>query len=240
MFYRQTLESQMTSTQGKVVVVTGVTYGLGKAMTERLIALGHTVLGCGRSQEPILSLQSKFPSPHHFASVDVTDSQAVASWAEHLLAVYGPPDLILNNAGLLNNRAPLWEVPGVEFSRLMRVNVEGVANVIRSFVPSMVARQRGIIVNFSSSGGRHAAQGLAPYCASKWAIEGLSRSMAQELPQGMACIPLDPGIIRTQMLETSLGSRATSYPGPDEWSQRAVPYILKLGPKDNGRPLSVP
>ena len=230
----------MSDKHRKVVVITGVTYGLGQAMARRLIEGGHTVWGCGRSKDAIAALQAEFPKPHHFASVDVTDAGAVADWAQYLLSEYGAPDLILNNAGLANTRAPLWEVSAEESTRLMRVNVEGVMHVIRSFVPAMVKKRRGVIVNFSSSAGRSTAHGLAPYCASKWAIEGLSKAMAQDLPSGMACIPLDPGVIHTQMLVGTLGAAASSYPGPEVWSRRAVPYILQLGPKHNGRSVTVP
>jgi len=229
----------MAENSKKIVVLTGVTYGLGKAMADRLIEGGHTVLGCGRSEASIVSLRERYPTPHDFSVVDVSDDQAVAAWAIRLLEVYGPPDLILNNAALINETNSLWEVSAEEFSRLMRVNVDGVAHMIRRFVPAMIQRGEGVIVNFSSGWGRSVSSGVAPYCTSKWAIEGLSKALAEELPSGMACIPLNPGIIHTQMLESCYGAAAPSFPGPEEWSRHAVPYILQLGPKDSGQSLSV-
>jgi NAD(P)-dependent dehydrogenase (short-subunit alcohol dehydrogenase family) len=80
---------------------------------------------------------------------------------------------------------------------------------------------------------------VAPYCATKWAIEGLTRALAQELPAGLAAIPLNPGIIDTDMLRSCFGGEAGSYPSPNEWAETAVPFLLQLGPKDNGKPLSV-
>ena len=121
--------------------------------------------------------------------VDVADDQQVKTWAERLLTQYEPPDLLINNAGLINQLAP-WQVPTEEFSRLIDVNIKGVANVIRHFVPAMIERKSGIIVNFSSGWGRSTSLQVAPYCASKWAIEGLTQALAQELPDGMAAIPL--------------------------------------------------
>ena len=118
--------------------------------------------------------------------------------------------------------------------------VGGVANVIRHVVPAMVERQRGVIVNFSSGWGRSTSPEVAPYCASKYAIEGLSLALAQELPRGMASIPLNPGIINTEMLQTCWSDGASRYPTPDRWSRTAVPFLLSLGPKDNGQSLSVP
>jgi NAD(P)-dependent dehydrogenase (short-subunit alcohol dehydrogenase family) len=81
---------------------------------------------------------------------------------------------------------------------------------------------------------------VAPYCASKWAIEGLSQALAQELPGGMAAVALNPGIIDTEMLRSCFGDSAESYPDADDWARRAVPFMLKIGPKDNGSPLVVP
>jgi NAD(P)-dependent dehydrogenase (short-subunit alcohol dehydrogenase family) len=148
--------------------------------------------------------------------------------------------LLVNNAGLINSSTPLWEVPAVEFDQVIDVNIKGVANVIRHFVPAMVARGSGVIVNFSSGWGRSTAPAVAPYCATKWAIEGLTRALAQELPHGLAAIPVNPGIIDTDMLRSCFGESAADYPGPEEWAQVAVPFLLGLGPKDNGKPLTVP
>lgn len=81
---------------------------------------------------------------------------------------------------------------------------------------------------------------MAPYCATKWAIEGLTRALTQELPKGMAAVPLNPGIIDTDMLRRCFGGDAGHYPTPERWAETAVPFLLGLGPKDNGKPLTVP
>ena len=104
----------------------------------------------------------------------------------------------------------------------------------------MISTGRGVVVNFSSGWGRSTDAGVAPYCASKWAIEGLTRALAQELPKGMAAIPLNPGIIDTDMLRQSFADAAGNYPSPEEWARRAAPFLLKLAARDNGRPLDVP
>jgi NAD(P)-dependent dehydrogenase (short-subunit alcohol dehydrogenase family) len=223
----------------KTVVITGVTRGLGRAMAERFMEGGHTVLGCGRGHAEIARLTRKYLKPHNFSSVDVSRDEQVHDWAKRLLAEYGPPDLLLNNAALVNRNARLWDVPADEFQRVVEVNVVGVANCVRHFVPAMAARKTGVIVNFSSGWGRSTAAEVAPYCATKWAIEGLTQALAQELPAGMAAIPLNPGIINTDMLQSCFGSAAASYPSAEEWSRTAVPFLLKLGPKQNGKQLSV-
>jgi NAD(P)-dependent dehydrogenase (short-subunit alcohol dehydrogenase family) len=223
----------------RVVVITGVTRGLGRAMAEEFAKHRHTVAGCGRSAKEVQALSKLLSSPHHFTIADVTDDDAVAAWAGEVIAKLGTPDLLLNNAAIINRNAPLWRVPAQEFSGVIDVNIKGVANVIRHFAPAMIERGQGVIVNFSSGWGRSADAEVAPYCATKWAIEGLTQALAQELPSGMAAVPLNPGVIDTGMLRSCFGSAASAYPSPQQWARRAVPFLLKLGPRDNGQPLTV-
>jgi NAD(P)-dependent dehydrogenase (short-subunit alcohol dehydrogenase family) len=221
------------------IVITGVTRGLGRALAEHWIAAGHTLIGCGRNGSEIISLRFAHPDMHSFDTVDVAEPMKVQLWAERVLARHGAPDFLVNNAGLMNRPAPLWSVPAEEFSRVIDANVKGVANVIRSFAPEMIAAKHGVIVNFSSGWGRSASPEVAPYCASKWAVEGLTKSLAQELPAGMAAVALNPGVINTDMLRLCWADGAKDYPAAEAWAKTAAPFILQLGPKDNGRPLSV-
>jgi NAD(P)-dependent dehydrogenase (short-subunit alcohol dehydrogenase family) len=229
----------MSSTKQRIIVLTGATRGLGRALADRLIEAGHTVLGCGRDRAQIAALGKQYGKPHDFTALDVSQDADVAKWAARLLAENAPPDLLLNNAAVINRNAPLWQVSAEEFQRVIDVNIVGVTNCIRHFLPAMVERRRGVIVNFSSGWGRATSAEVAPYCATKWAIEGLTQALAQELPRGMAAIPLNPGIINTDMLQSCFGGSAAHYPTADEWSHIAAPFILKLGPQHNGEPLSV-
>lgn len=208
-------------------------------MLDEFVARGHVVAGCGRSQAAIEKLRLAFPAPHRFSTVDVADDTQVGQWARHVLTTMGPPELLINNAAVTNSPAPLWEVPAAEFAALVDINVKGSASVIRHFVPAMVAAGRGVIVNFSSGWGRSTSPNVAPYCASKWAIEGLTRALASELPAGMAAVALNPGIIDTDMLRCSFGDAAGDYESPAAWAERAAPFLLKLGPKNNGKAMTV-
>jgi len=228
------------SGKGKMIVITGASRGCGRALAEEFIRLGHAVAGCGRSETDIGRLQKQFAAPHDFAVVDVARDEAVAAWAARILKSHGPPDLLVNNAGLINRNAPLWRVEAAEFSAVVDVNLKGPANVIRHFVPAMVRRRSGVIVNFSSGWGRSTSAEVAPYCATKWAIEGLSQALAQELPAGLAAVPFNPGIINTDMLRSCFGGSASGYPSPAEWAGIVAPFLLQLGPADNGRPLTAP
>jgi len=224
----------------KRIVVTGASRGLGRVMVESFVALGHVVSGCARATMVMQQLHERFGDPHDFQTVDVSDERQVQRWARQVLDRVGPPDLLLNNAAMINQKSPLWRVPTDEFSRLVDVNVKGVFHVIHHFLPAMIERGSGVVVNFSSGWGRSTATDVAPYCATKWAIEGLTQALAEELPAGLAAVPLNPGIINTEMLASCFADDAAAYPSPEEWARRAVPFLLALGPDDNGRPLTVP
>lgn len=230
----------MPPQQSKNILITGVSRGLGRAMAAGFIARGHRIWGCARNAQAIDELRRQWPAPHAFEIVDVSSDEQVKTWADKAAAAGFVPDLLLNNAALVNRNAPLWEISAEEFDRLLAVNISGTANVIRHFLPAMAARSSGVIVNFSSGWGRSTSPEVAPYCTTKWAIEGLSKALAEELPSGMACVPLNPGIIDTEMLRSCFGPSAGAYPDPSAWAERAVPFLLSLGPQHSGQALTVP
>lgn len=221
------------------IVITGVTRGLGRALAEEFIRGGHTVIGCGRSGEEIFDLRMTHAAPHDFSVVDVALDNKVALWAAKVLEGDATPDFLINNAGVMNRLAPLWELDDREFTKVIDVNIRGVANVIRHFVPAMVRSGNGVIVNFSSGWGRSTSPEVAPYCASKYAIEGLTQALAQELPKGMAAVPLNPGVIDTAMLRSCWADGAGQYPKADAWAKTAAQRILQLKPQDNGVPATI-
>ncbi len=226
--------------ESRIIVISGVSRGLGRAMTQQFAARGHTVLGCARSQKAVDELSQLYPAPHAFSRVDVSREHDVQMWAARMLEQYRAPDLILNNAALMNPLAPLWDVDASTFSELIDVNIKGVFHIVRHFLPAMIDRGSGVVVNFSSGWGRSTSPDVAPYCCSKWAIEGLTRALANDLPAGMAAVPLNPGVIDTDMLQACFGSNASAYPSPDQWASRTVPFLLKLGAEHNGQPLTAP
>ena len=224
----------------KTIVITGVTRGIGRGLVEELGRLGHEIIGCGRSAKQIAELQNELGPEHHFSAIDVTDDALVADWASKTLQAHGTPDLLINNAAIINRTSPLVDVPVAEFDAVIDVNIKGVANVTRHFAPAMIERNHGVIVNLSSGWGRSTSPDVAPYCATKWAIEGLSKAMADELPSGMACVPLSPGVVNTEMLQSCFGGGADTARKPDAFAKVAAPFLLALGPKDNGQSLTVP
>lgn len=230
----------MSESDGRIIVLSGATRGLGRAMVTGFVARGHTLLGCGRSADVVADLRQIHSAPHEFAALDVADDNAVRDWATGLIERHGAPDLLVNNAALMNQPAPLWEVDAAEIDALLAVNLGGTVNLIRHFLPAMIASGRGVVVNISSGWGRATAPEVAPYCMTKWGIEGLTQALASELPRGLAAVAVNPGIIATDMLRRCWGSGADVYDDPDTWARSAVDFLLELGPADNGRSRDVP
>jgi NAD(P)-dependent dehydrogenase (short-subunit alcohol dehydrogenase family) len=211
------------------IVITGCSKGLGRALLDEFINAGHTVAACSRSSEQMMSLTERYGAQHHFKAVDVSNEEEVNTWSQELMAHIGVPDVVINNAAIINAPAALWEVPIDEFQRLVNTNIVGVQCVTR-----------GVLVNLSSGWGRSVSAEVAPYCASKWAIEGLTKALAEELPAGLAAIPLSPGVIDTDMLRVAWGNGAGGYRTPKQWAVDAAPYILSLTAAHNGQSLTTP
>lgn len=224
----------------KHVVITGGSRGLGRALALGFRTEGWTVSTCATDAEAIKALATALGPEHLALACDVTQPAAVESFAARVLERFGAPDLLLNNAAIINPNAPLWEVTPEEFSRVIDVNLKGVHGVIRAFLPAMILRGKGVVVNFSSGWGRSTSPEVATYCATKWGIEGLTSALSQELPKGLAAVALNPGIIDTRMLRSSFGDAAGNYPDPERWAKVAVPFLASLEAKHNGARLTVP
>ncbi len=228
------------SMQKNSVVITGVTKGLGRALVSEFAKQGWKIAGCGRSLKMIQELQKEYGPEHIFSVVDVTNNASVATWVHEISEKIGTPTILITNAALINHPNVLWKVQPSEFSKIMETNVIGVFNVLHHFIPLMIEQEKGLIINISSSSGVEGDKEFAPYCTSKFAIEGLTQSLAQELPKGLSVVSLDPGGINTDMLYTAYQESANDYPSPEQRAKLIVPYILNINHKDNGRHLVAP
>ncbi|MFC1607823.1 SDR family NAD(P)-dependent oxidoreductase [Candidatus Latescibacterota bacterium] len=224
----------------KSIVITGVTRGCGRSMTDWFIKNGHTVSGCGRSVSAIDELKEHYTAPHYFEAVDLTSPELVCAWAEHVVRENGVPDLLINNAGFLHQPNLLWDIPIDEIKQTFDINVMGVTTVCHAFLPYMVEKETGVIIAFSSRAGLKGMKHLVPYCASKWAIEGMMKSIASGLPQEMAAIPLNPTDINTEMLQKCDVEYAKTMPSATDWAEIAAPFILSLNQAHNGKSITVP
>lgn len=219
----------------KLVCISGCSKGLGRAMAVEFHTRGWKVAGGARNGEALEKLDKEIGDLCFFQAFDVSKSEEVENFAQSVEEKLGVPNLLVNNAGIINKNAPLTQISPEEFASVLSINLGGIHNMIRSFVPRMEKRGNGIIVNFSSYWGQSTAPEVGPYCATKWGVEGLTRSLAQELPQGLATVAFNPGIINTDMLRSCFGDGASSHENPVDWAKHAVSRLEKIGLPDNGQ-----
>lgn len=196
-------------------------------MARAFVARGIRVSGCARDPRRAEQLAAEFGAPHLISVADVTDPEAMTRFAREACGE-GAPNIVIAGAGIINARAPAWEIDAAEWRRVLDINVVGVALTARAFIPAMIAAGSGLFVAMSSGWGRAGEGGLAPYCASKFAVEGFVDSMMQELPPGLRAIALDPGGgINTDMLAACLPDEHGQYVSPEQWAPGAVAFILE-------------
>jgi len=169
---------------GSVALVTGAGRGIGAAVSRRLAALGATVVLCGRTQSTLHSTARFIAQAGSRAEVllcDVTVWEQVELAAAQVEATYGRLDILVNNAGVAGFTHPLHQLPPEDWDRILNTNLRGVYYAIRAFAPLMIRARAGHIINISSLAGKNALPNGAAYAASKWGLNGLSYSVAEEL-----------------------------------------------------------
>ena len=218
-----------------LVCISGCSRGLGRAMAIEFSSRGWRVAGGARNEDALAELLQDIQTDHFFDRLDVTIPEQVENFAHSVKEKLGSPDLLINNAGLINKNANLVDISHEEFSAVLAVNLGGIHNMIRSFLPMMQDTGQGMIANFSSYWGQSTAPEVGPYCATKWGVEGLTRSLAQELPKGLGAVAFNPGVINTDMLRSTFGEQALGYESPQEWVKHAVDTLEGLTPSDSGK-----
>jgi 3-oxoacyl-[acyl-carrier protein] reductase len=170
--------------QGKVAVVTGGGRGIGRAISVRLAKMGATTVICGRSQSTLEEAAGEIRAAAGECETivcDVAQLASVEALASRVQTTFGRADILVNNAGVGDFSRPLHQLAPEDWERILNTNLRGVFHTIRCFVPMMIAAGSGDIVNISSIAGKNALPNGAAYAASKWALNGLSYSVAEEL-----------------------------------------------------------
>ncbi|AKC70871.1 oxidoreductase [Pandoraea oxalativorans] len=200
---------------GKILLITGVSSGFGRALAQEALAAGHKVVGTVRNAQAKRDFESLSPSSAFGRLLDVTDFDAIDAVVAEIEANVGPVDVLINNAGY-GHEGIMEESPLSEMRRQFDVNVFGAVAMMKAVLPFMRERRRGHILNVTSMGGHITMPGITYYCGSKFALEGISSSLGKEVkPFGIAVTAVAPGSFRTDWAGRSMARTPRSIPDYD-------------------------
>jgi NAD(P)-dependent dehydrogenase (short-subunit alcohol dehydrogenase family) len=201
------------------VLITGTSKGIGLATALTLARAGHTVYATMRSADRAAELAEEAAQevlPVHYSVMDADSDESVASSIAAIQQAAEPIDVLVNNAGVERNGS-IEELPMPDFRAVMETNYFGAIRCVKAIIPQMRERRSGLIVNITSVAGRVSTSPLGPYAASKFALEGLSEALAQEMKTFNVRVAIvEPGIIDTPMAQgisdRYVAERASLYP----------------------------
>lgn len=194
----------------KTLFITGVSNGFGRALAQEALASGHRVVGTVRSEQAKQDFEALDPTNALGRLFEVTDFEAIDALVADIEASVGPIDVLVNNAGY-GHEGVMEESALGEMRRQFDVNVFGAVAVTKAVLPYMRARRRGHILNITSMGGYITMPGIAYYCGSKFALEGISQVLGKEVkPFGIHVTAVAPGSFRTDWAGRSMSRTARS------------------------------
>jgi len=194
----------MTMTTSRLLLITGVSSGFGRALALQALQAGHRVVGTVRSETARHDFEALSPGQAFARLLDVTDADAIDALVPHIETDIGAIDVLVNNAGY-GHEGVLEESTLADLRQQFEVNVFGPAALIKAVLPHMRARRRGHILNITSMGGFITMPGIAWYCASKFALEGISEVLAKEVAGfGIHVTAVAPGSFRTDWAGRSM------------------------------------
>ncbi|MGH9615862.1 MAG: SDR family oxidoreductase [Acidobacteriaceae bacterium] len=194
--------NQLSTLARQVAVVTGASRGIGLAIARKLSSLGAHVVLTARDQtqlsKAVVDIQSSGGSAE-FHPCDLTQPEQIETFARLILETHGRCEILVNNAGVGWFHGPLYETSPQEWDQLVAVNLRAPYLLLRAFAPAMIEARRGHIINISSLAGKNPVPNAAAYAATKWGLNGLMISAAEELRQYQVRVSLvAPGTVRTE------------------------------------------
>lgn len=200
----------------KTLLITGVSSGFGRALAQEALASGHKVVGTVRSPQAKREFESLCARSAFGRILDVTDFDAIDGIVSEVETSVGPIDVLVNNAGY-GHEGIMEESPLSEMRRQFDVNVFGAVAMMKAVLPFMRTRRRGHILNITSMGGFITMPGIAYYCGSKFALEGISEALSSEVKHlGIAVTAVAPGSFRTDWAGRSMTRTPRSIPDYDD------------------------
>ena len=218
---------------GQVAVITGAGRGIGAAIARKLAHLGATTVLCGRTQATLEATARAIVDAGGKAEIiacDVTVLHQLEYAAARLDATFGHLDILVNNAGVGRFNEPLHQLLPDEWDRILNTNLRGVFYAIHAFAPMMIRAYTGHIINISSLAGKNALPNGAAYAASKWGLNGLTYSVAEELrSHNIRVSVICPGSTETE-LSPHTGKDANKMLQPDDIAH-AVAMLVTQAPQ---------
>jgi NAD(P)-dependent dehydrogenase (short-subunit alcohol dehydrogenase family) len=226
-----------SSRKDRTWFITGASTGFGRVLAEEVLKSGGKVIATARSLGKVVDLEEKYPGRAKAFALDVANYPQVLSVVAQTTASYGPVDVLINNAGY-GLAGAVEEATEDEFMPMFETNVFGLIRVTQALLPHFRSRRTGHILNLSSIGGLVSTPGWGYYNASKFAVEGLSEALAQELaPLGIRVTIVEPGPFRTDFLGRSGMLAATVIPDYDATAGNARRYFSEQNGRQKGDPL---
>ena len=219
-----------------VWLITGCSTGLGRALAGRVLARGHRLIATARHPETLAELVAVDPSRCQALALDVADAPQVAAVVAQTAAAFGRLDVVVNNAGY-GLVGAVEEYDDAQIARNFETNFFGALRVIRAALPILRAQRRGHFVNVSAAAVIANYPGFSIYGATKWALEGVSESLAAEVrPLGLKVTIVQPGPFRTDFIARSL-ERATGHiPDYDPSSGKFRRFLETMNGRQPGDP----
>ncbi len=217
----------------KIAVITGGGRGIGAGIARKLAALGATAIICGRDRARLEERCGQIRSSGaqcEAIACDVADANSVAALADRVQQTFGRLDILVNNAGVGGFSGPLHTMPEEKWDAIFNTNLRGVFHTIRAFAPMMIAAGGGHIINISSLAGKNPLPNAAAYAASKWGLNGLSYSVAEELRgHNIRVAVICPGSTHTEF-SPHTGKTAEKMLQPDDVAH-AVAMLVTQSPR---------
>jgi len=193
-----------TNAIGQLLLITGVSSGFGRAFAVAALAAGHRVVGTVRNEDARREFENLHPERSHAILLDLTQPEGINDAIRDVEAIHGSIDVLINNAGY-GHEGVLEESPLNELRQQFEVNVFGAVAMMKAVLPGMRQRRAGRIINMTSMGGFITMPGIAYYCGSKFALEGISEVVAQEVKNfGVYVTSVAPGSFRTDWAGRSM------------------------------------
>jgi 3-hydroxy acid dehydrogenase / malonic semialdehyde reductase len=225
------------------ILVTGATAGFGAAMARRFVRDGHRVIAAGRRTDRLQALHEELGAALLPVTLDVTDTAAVAALPDSLPEAWRQVDVLVNNAGLALGLAPAHNAPLSDWDHMVAVNVTGLMHMTRALLPAMVARNRGHVINISSTAANYPYPGGHVYGASKAFVTQFSLNLRADLVgTGVRVTDLEPGLVGgTEFSVTRFGGDASkagavyagTVPLTAEDIAEAAAWVIALPPHVN-------